>query len=142
MSEPPGTLHRMWVDERPLTDWLAGEGFTVVEFDGNGRLWGYTSQDRREVGLWRGLLERQRVPTLLHECAHVRAGHDGHQSQAVEEKIDEEVAKALVDPMEYAFAESQLGGSTPGIASWLGMPRWVIEAYQRVLVRATMPVCG
>lgn len=116
-----------------LTAWLAGEGFTVVSFMGDGALWGYTSLEHREVGLWEGLRQFQVEPTLLHECLHVHRGDHGHQAQAVEDRIDEQVARLLVDPREYALAEERYGWHTGGIAVALDLPRWVIQAYRRHL---------
>ena len=124
----------MQITEEALTSWLESEGFTIVEFSGVDD-WGYTSISRREVGLSVDLLTHQRVPVLLHECLHVHYGHVGEQDQATEERIDEEVARLLVDPAEYAFWEGQYGWNTGGIASALGLPRWVIQAYRRRLAR-------
>lgn len=125
----------MGIDETALTAKLADEGFSVVEFKGDGAMWGYTCLRRREVGIWRGLLLRQRVPTLLHEYIHVLLGHDGHQEDATERRINEEVARVLIDTDTYADAEVMYGWNAGAIASELDLPRWVIEAYRRTLER-------
>lgn len=135
MSEALSTLPVVRISEDQVADWLAAQGFRVVEFT-HANVWGWTDLRRREVGLNRALLVRQRVPVLLHECEHVRRQDQGHQCQAVEDEIDETVALLLVNPGEYAFWEGQLGWSTGGIASALDLPRWVIEAYRRRLERA------
>lgn len=122
------------ITEKALIEWLTGEGFTVVEFEGSS-LWGFTDHANRVVGVDAALLDRQRVPTLLHECYHVRLGHEGHQSAAVEAWINEQVAATLVDPVEYAYWEGQYGWSTGGIAAALELPRWVVDAYRRRLGR-------
>lgn len=108
----------------------------VVEFEDYTGDWGYTDFEAREVGLRRGLLQRQRLPTLLHEAFHVYYQHQGHQELRVEKRINEDVALILVDAAEYAFWERQLGGCVGGIASALDQPVWIIEAYQRALCRA------
>lgn len=73
------------------------------------------------------------APTLAHEIVHAYNGHNGHQDQAIERRIDEAVAKAFVSPAEYAYWEDQYGWCTGGIAKELDLPRWVIEAYRRYL---------
>lgn len=75
------------------------------------------------------------VPVLAHETFHAAAHHDGHQSPAVEARIDEAVATAIINPAEYRFWESQYGWSTGGIASALNLPRWTVEAYRRKLAQ-------
>jgi hypothetical protein len=125
----------MKVDEAILTAWLAEQGYSITDFDGDGTLWGYTSKRNHTVGLWSGLLSRQRTPTLLHECWHVRLGHDGHQSMRFENQIDEEVALTLIDPRAYALAEIEYGANTGTLAAALELPCWVIDAYRRVLER-------
>lgn len=130
----------MGITESALTQWLNGEGFTVVEFSEDSTVWGYTCPVRREVALRANLRTFQRVPTLLHECWHVHLRHDGHQSPATEAWINERVAHLLVDADEYAWAESQYGWHTGGIAHALELPRWVVEAYRRVLARQSVCV--
>lgn len=126
----------MRVTEKALTSWLESEGYVLVE-DDSLELWGWTSVQRRTVALHPRLKQFQRVPVLLHECFHVHYGHEGRQSQAVEDRINEEVARLLVDPAEYAFWESQYGWNTGGIAAALEVPRWVVEAYRRTLVHVS-----
>lgn len=61
LSDMAVTVSLMRVDEKALTSWLEGEGYTLTEFDGRGDLWGYTSCATRTVGLWAGLRTFQRV---------------------------------------------------------------------------------
>lgn len=75
------------------------------------------------------------VPTLAHEIIHAYNDHDGHQSRATENRIDEAVAKVFINPAEYAYWENQYGWRTGGIAKALDMPRWVVEAYRRLLTK-------
>lgn len=131
---PPVLMERL-INEEALRRWLSEEGFVIVSFKGDGTLWGYTCQTRKEVGLWTGLLSFQIIPTLLHEAIHVSRDDHGHQSASVEQRIDESVAQLLVVPERYAWAEMQYGCHGGVIARELGLPRWVIEAYQRMLAR-------
>lgn len=116
---------------------FAQEGVAVLETrDGmTGDMVGWYSLQDRAVGIHPDLMQRQRLAVLLHEWHHHVRGDDGHQSPAVEARIDEDVAQSLVDPVDYAFCETQWGWSTGGIAAELEVPRWVIEAYRRVLAR-------
>lgn len=134
MSAPPGILAPV-ITADALHALLEREGVSVSERALDGSKWGAYSKTERTVYLQPGLPEQWRVSVLLHELAHVQAGHDGHQCQAIEDRIDEDVSLLLVNPGEYRFWESELGWSTGGIASALELPRWVIEAYRRVLAR-------
>lgn len=60
----------------------------------------------------------------------------------VEAWIDEQVALTLNDPVEYAFWESEYGWSTGGVAHAMELPRWVVEAYRRVLTRTDAKSVG
>ena len=126
------------VTETVLIQRFEDEGITVLETDagmGDGEVAWY-SRSARTVAIRPGLLERQRVPALLHEYFHHCRGDDGPQPAWVEARIDEEVAELLVDPRAYAEAEERFGWSTGGIAHALEVPRWVVEAYRRVLVKS------
>ena len=116
---------------------LEDQGVTVVEtLEGmDGRV-GWYSHRARVIGIHPDLLERQKLPVLLHEAIHHWCAHEGHQDAATERRIDERVAELLVDPVEYAEAEERFGWSTGGIAHALEVPRWVVEAYRRVLVKS------
>lgn len=105
-------------------------------------MWGAYSLKQRTVWIQKGMPTKWRVAVLLHELEHVRQKHDGHQPQAVEDAINEEVARRIVSPEDYAFWESELGWSTGGIAAALELPRWVIEAYRRVLARSACTSSG
>lgn len=125
----------MLITEDALIRAFAAEGVAVVEtlegMDGGVVAW--YSHERLIVAVHPGMLSRQRVAALAHEWCHHARGDAGCQGDAIEARIDEDVALMLVPPGEYAFWEGELGWSTGGIASALGLPRWVIEAYRRVL---------
>lgn len=121
--------------ENALLAELHQEGITVIEAELPDGMWGAYNKAAGIVWLHEGMPAMWRVATLCHELEHVKARHDGHQPQAVEDRIDELVAVSLVRPEEYAFWESELGWSTGGIASALELPRWVVEAYRRRLAR-------
>lgn len=124
------------IKENALLDQLRREGVTVIETELDGA-WGYCDAKSRTIYLQAGMTAGHRVATLLHEAAHYFRGDDGEQPRAVEDRIDEAVARLLVDPREYAFWESQHGWHTGGTAAALDLPHWVIRAYRRTLERAT-----
>lgn len=90
----------------------------------------------RTIYLAHDMSETLALPTLLHEMEHARRGDDGHQSRAVERRIDETVAHTLITAEEYARAEALTGGRGSGaIAVEMGLPQWVVAAYRRTLRR-------
>lgn len=96
---------------------------------------------RSTIWLQAGDPEWVSVPVLLHEMEHARRGDDGHQSRAVERRIDETVAHTLITAEEYARAEAVTGARDSGaIAAEMGVPRWVVSAYRRTLRRAGQAV--
>ena len=125
----------MTLSYESLLHTLDGEGVRVVETRSgmSGDRAGWYCRQSRTIGLHPDLLDRQRLPVLLHEWFHHLRGDDGPQSAAVEALIDERVAEVLVDASEYAFWEAQYGWHTGGIAHALGLPRWVVQAYRRHL---------
>lgn len=74
--------------------------------------------------------------TLAHELEHARRGDTGRQDEYVESFIDEKVALRFVDSEAYARLEEVYGCEPGVIAEELDLPRWVIEAWQRLLNRA------
>lgn len=79
--------------------------------------------------------EERQLATLLHEFFHAQAGHDGPQPAEVEHGIDQKVASLLVSPIEYEMAERIYGADAELIASELGQPSWIVEAYRDHLTR-------
>lgn len=75
----------------------------------------------------------EQVAVVAHEYAHALAGHDGCQSVDVEAVVDWRAARLLVSDAEYALAERLRDGCKFGIAEELGVPAWVVEAYQCAL---------
>lgn len=76
------------------------------------------------------------LATLAHEYIHAWHGHDGPQPEAVERRVDEKAAMLLVSPVLYEQAEALYGPHPGAIAKELGLPRWVIEAWRRVIARS------
>ncbi|WP_172120664.1 hypothetical protein [Actinomyces faecalis] len=112
------------------------QGVTVRWDHLPGSLWGLYSHRECVITLRAGMSESQEVAALLHEMEHARRGDDGHQTQAVERRIDETVAHALIAAEEYAHAEALTGARDSGaIAAEMGLPRWVVAAYRRTLRR-------
>lgn len=81
------------------------------------------------------MTNRHTLGALAHEYAHARLGHDGHQSPAIEKRVDEYAAQMLVDPHEYAALEPLYEGNAASIASELDLPVWVVVAWQRSYTR-------
>lgn len=93
--------------------------------------WGASSRSLGVVYLRRGLNQRQQLAALLHEAAHWGAAHDGHQSRAVEDRIGETVAAIIIDPDEYALAETLVGSNPRLLAAELDVTPGLVEAWQR-----------
>lgn len=129
MVAPMGTLN-----EEALHDYLSREGISVVETDLGG-IWGYYMRSQARIYIQSGMCTGHRLATLCHEAIHHYRGDSGPQPLSVEREIDEQVAQLLVDPVDYAFFESQLGWHAGGIAAELELPVWVVRAYRRVLRR-------
>lgn len=116
--------------------WMAAHGVTVVEVDMPGTMWGCYCLRDHAVVLRPGLTDRQRRAALMHEAQHVLRGDDGHQSQRVEDRIDETVACQMISLMDYARAETEYGWNSGAIAAELDVPKWAVRAYRRILDRA------
>lgn len=123
------------VSEDPLIDWLMSEGVRIEEVMTPKGYWGAYSHHERNIYLRRALPSHYRLPTLLHETQHYLREDEGHQAARVECGIDEYVAALLINEADYRFAESQIGPSIAGLAVELEVPKWVIRAYRRTLVR-------
>ena len=97
----------------------------------------------RTIYLREDMADAVALPTLLHEMEHARRGDDGHQSRAVERRIDETVAHTLITADDYARAEAVTGARDSGaIAVEMGVPRWVVSAYRRTLRRVRWGCSG
>ena len=71
---------------------------------------------------------------LAHEISHARHMDAGcHVDKWVERRADQEAAKMLIDPLEYAYAEAVYEGNVMGMARELNVLPWVIEAYRERL---------
>lgn len=71
---------------------------------------------------------------LAHEISHARHMDAGCRvDKWVERRADQEAAKMLIDPMEYAYAETIYEGNVMGMARELNVLPWVIEAYRERL---------
>ena len=71
---------------------------------------------------------------LAHEISHARHMDAGcHVDKWVERRADQEAAKMLIDPLEYAYAEAVYEGNVMGMARELNVLPWVVEAYRERL---------
>lgn len=80
------------------------------------------------------LCELQRRCVLAHEISHARHGDgSGHEDKWVERRANQEAALMLIDPLEYAYAETVYDGNVMGLARELNVLPWVIAAYRERL---------
>ena len=71
---------------------------------------------------------------LAHEISHARHMDAGcHVDKWMERRADQEAALMLIDPMEYAYAETIYEGNVMGIARELNVVPWVVQAYRERL---------
>lgn len=132
LSEASPTISGMerFNDEYALTDWLHSEGITISTAVLPRGIWGLYEWERRRILIRAGMPAYYTFPALLHETEHHIQGHRGHQCAKIEKDINRRIAAKLINPTEYEYAESQYGWNTPGIASYLEVPRWVVQAYR------------
>lgn len=123
-------------DEDALTDWLHSEGVLLSEAVLPKGLTGLWQPEKRRILIRAGQPASYRFPALLHEATHYAWGHYGHQSEKVEQSINRQIARRLINPAEYVAAENRYGWNTRAIAIELGVPRWVVQAYRSSLVPA------
>ena len=71
---------------------------------------------------------------LAHEISHARHMDAGCRvDKWTERRADQEAALMLIDPMEYAYAETVYEGNVMGMARELNVLPWVIGAYRERL---------
>ena len=80
--------------------------------------------DSRSIWLHEGMSQVQRRCALAHELAHVRAGHEAHQSAVVEADVRAAVARYLLPDLE-AVADALVWAHTQAEAA---EELWVTEA--------------
>ncbi|MCF2705841.1 ImmA/IrrE family metallo-endopeptidase [Arcanobacterium haemolyticum] len=76
------------------------------------------------------------LAALAHEYVHAKHEHDGCQREEVELHVDEEAARLIISPAEYALAEQLYEPHPATIADELGVSTSLVEAYQRTLAKA------
>lgn len=81
------------------------------------------------------------APLLAHETFHIANGHNGHQSPAIERRIDFLVASRFIDYQLYSFWECELGSNPGALADALDLPRNLIEAFQQELPIGPLAGC-
>lgn len=71
---------------------------------------------------------------LAHEISHARHMDAGCRvDKWVERRADQEAALMLIDPLEYASAETIYEGNAVGMARELNVLPWVVQAYRERL---------
>lgn len=114
----------------------AAQGIRVQETRLPAGLEGVWDPNQKTIWLKKRLPVASMACTLAHELEHARRGDTGRQDEYVESFIDEKVALRFVDSEAYARLEEVYGCEPGVIAEELDLPRWVIEAWQRLLNRA------
>lgn len=114
----------------------AVQGICVQEMRLPAGLEGAWDPSQKTIWLKKRLSVASMSCALAHELEHARRGDAGHQDEYVEEFINEKVALRFINPTTYARLEEVYGCEPGVIAEELDLPRWVIEAWQRLLNRA------
>lgn len=82
----------------------------------------------------RDLTSEQRRCVLAHEISHARHLDEGcRMDRWSERRADCEAAMMLINPMEYAYAETVYDGNIMGMARELNVLPWVITAFRERL---------
>lgn len=128
LSAPPW-LHP-GLTYRSLEASLYREGLRVAKSRLAPAYHGVYDDAERVIILSTALPEAHLLANLAHESVHAWNGHSISQAEAVEARIDRLTARALINPREYVFWESELGGHAGGIAKALEQPLWLVEAFR------------
>lgn len=95
--------------------------------------------DTRTIRLQRGMLFRLERSVLAHELAHLIRGDRrtmfGHYDEVDELKADEWAAHFLIKIEDYSAAELRYGTNIEAIAQDLDVMDWIVEAYERTMLR-------
>lgn len=122
--------------EEQLLAELETMGITVDTRKLTGTLRGYYNHREHLIAIRQGLSYSQRRTALAHELVHARRGDDGHQGPDVERRVDQEAARLLISPVEYALAERIHGPNVAAIARELEVTVSMVEAYRQALLVA------
>ena len=115
-------------------------GLTVIEQDLTGLgVWGLHSRRERLIIINDKLSTRLKTAALAHELAHAICEHDGHQSPAVEQQVNEMAARMLITREAYKRAEALYGSDVHAIANELDVALIMVESYRRGLERENPP---
>lgn len=98
-----------------------------------GEMAGCYDHSQSIIWLRAGDPERVSGPALMHELEQAWRGEDGHQSDAVEARIDLAVARQLVSVDALEEAEHEVGPWPGAIAEELDVPVWVVQTLQPTL---------
>ena len=91
---------------------------------------GFYDSARRIVVYGFDLTPVEKVSVLAHELGHAFYDHQCYGDSAAEEAADRYAARLLIDPLEYASAES-IDASPDAIADELGVLPKLVLAYQQ-----------
>lgn len=121
---------------RHIEELITRNGVTIHELPMTNDAHGYYDHEHKIIYISDRLPARWRVATLAHEYHHHLRGHTGPQPQHVEDSVDEAAAKMIIDPDAYARAETAVGSHPGALAVELDTPKWIVEAWQRILARS------
>lgn len=80
-----------------------------------------------------GLMRGERIAVLAHEFVHAAAGHRGPQSPEAEAWVDAVAAWWLIPDWEWDYVRGLCVGDLDCVAVRLGVPRWLVTAFQRAM---------
>ena len=119
-----------------LDKFTARMGLTVTEQDLTALgVWGLYSRRERLIIINEHLTTRLKTAALAHELAHALCSHDGHQSPAVEQQVNEMAAQMLITREAYKRAEALYGCDVHAIANELDVALIMVESFRKTLER-------
>lgn len=115
-------------------------GLTVTEQDLTSLgVWGLYSRREHLIIINERLTARLKTAALAHELAHAIYEHDGHQTPAIEQQVNEMAARMLITREAYKRAEALYGCDVHAIANELDVALIMVESFRRVLERENPP---
>lgn len=121
---------------KALNDLTARMGLTVIEQDLAGLgVWGLYSRRERLIIINERLTARLKTAALAHELAHALCEHDGHQTPAIEQQVNEMAARMLISRDAYKRAEALYGNDVHAIANELDVALIMVESFRKTLER-------
>ena len=119
-----------------LDNLITRMGLTVTEQNLTSLgVWGLYSRRERLIIINEALTTRLKTAALAHELAHAICEHDGHQTPAVEQQVNEMAARMLISRDAYKRAEALYGNDVHAIANELDVALIMVESFRKTLER-------